>query len=94
MKIDCEVVFQMRRQGFTCVEVANRLKCSERQVRRISKQIEKDKNITFKSSKSLKDKDVEIALRDFYSSFESSQETANRFGISRQAILKQKERSL
>lgn len=94
MKIDYEVVFQMRRMGFTCEVVAARLDCSARQVRRISKKIEREKNITFKPSRELKDKDVEMALRDYYSSRESSQETANRFGISRQAILKQKERSL
>jgi len=88
-RIDKEKVFQMARMGFTRTAIAERLNCSERQVRRIIKDIESKKNIDLsKSEFNIADEDVEKALRELYSNFESAQTVANRFGISRQAILK------
>lgn len=86
--IDREVVFQMLRTGFTKTEISNRLNCSRRQVTRIAKKIEADKNMKFKSDFTLRDRDVELAMRSVYNIYEGGQQTANRFGISRQAIMK------
>ncbi len=86
--IDREKVFQMAKTGFTKTEIANRLGCSRRQVTRIVKRIEMDKNVKFSVNYDLRDKDVENAVRGFCFAWEGGQATANRFGVSRQAIFK------
>ena len=86
--IDRERVFQMAKTGFTKTEVAKRLNCSVRQVNRIIKKIESDKNIKLIPNFDLRDKDVEKAVRSMYRCYENDQQVANRFGIRRQSINK------
>lgn len=92
-RIDRESVFQMARMGFTAQEIANRLNCSLRQVKRIKIEIQKSKNISLDARKQeyyklLKDPDCEDALRRVYMVTESAEKASKRFGVSRQAMLK------
>ena len=82
--IDKTRVIEMAIMGFAQVEIAKRLGCSCRQVRRIIKQ-----NPDLGKSKNIKmDKIIEPALRQYFLAFESGERTAERFGLTRQAILK------
>lgn len=88
MPINKEVVFQMLRTGFTGVQIAERLKCSPRQISRIKREIEKQKNIKFYKNMNLKDPQIERSLRDYYAAMESPEAVAKRFGVTKQAIIK------
>lgn len=82
--IDKESVIKMAITGFTRVEIAKRLGCSERQVRRILK-----KHPVMEGEKGLvKDGEVESAMRIFFLKWESGERVGERFGVTRQAVLK------
>jgi len=87
-RIDREVVFQMAKTGFPKYLIAERLECSTKQVGRIVKEIETDKNIKLTKNINLKDPEVEKACRAYYMKMESPEKVANRFGITKQALLK------
>ena len=86
MKIDRYTLFKMKRQGFCNAEVARRLNCSTKQVGRIVREIEQDKNIDFVNDPHLRNKDIEKTRIKFYLHFESESNVAQRFGLSRQTI--------
>jgi len=79
--IDKNRVIKMANEGFTKVEIARRLECSERQVRRILNGYKPERS-------GIKDYEAEQAVRFFYLKWESGEQAAERFGITRQAILK------
>lgn len=82
---------EMTKMNFTQKEMADRLGCSERQIRRIVKELDIDSSTTCLKERgtSLRvTKESEECLREFFCQFESGERTAERFGISRQAILK------
>ncbi len=81
--IDKVRVAEMLGIGFTQAEIAKRLDCSDRQIRRIRKRLNL-KN----STKLVESEDHEFALRNFFLSFESGEKVAEKFGLTRQAILK------
>jgi hypothetical protein len=81
--IDKNRVYEMKKMGFSNREISKRLNCSTRQLSRICKGLVIDK-----SGLNVKDREVELSLRDLYLQYESGDKVAERFGISRQAILK------
>lgn len=81
--IDRERVEKMTLTGFPQIEIAQRLGCSARQVRRIQEELKVKKENTIKVTP-----EIEPVLRTYYSMFESGEKTAQRFGVTRQAILK------
>ncbi len=87
-KIDKETVFQMLKTGFSRRTIAKRLDCSERQIQRLAKGFEKAKNRKFKKDNNLSDPEVEMAVRDHFLKLEPVEQTAKRFGISKQALIK------
>jgi len=80
--IDKYRVMAMLKLGFTQKIIAQRCNCSTRQVRRY-----KDYLKIYNPQK-LTEKEIENSLRDFFLNFESGERVSERFGITRQAILK------
>lgn len=78
----------MLRTGFPITIIAKRLKCSTRQIGRIKKEMETAKNKKFVRQIELKDPEIEKALREYYLTMESAEKTADRFGITKQALIK------
>lgn len=74
----------MLREGFSKVEIAKRAGCSTKQVRRIERDVEE----TLNNNLPAPDPETENELRKFYLKFESAERVSERFGVSRQAILK------
>jgi AraC-like DNA-binding protein len=75
--INKQAVIEMKKQGFTCKQIAERLGCSERQVKRITKGMPRGKFI---------DSETEKISREFLSAFMPGAAVALRFGVTRQAI--------
>lgn len=84
MKINRNTVLLALQTGLSSTQIAERLKCSERQIRRIKKEFEEKKNRKFKADPLLKDKGVEKAMREFYRNTEGPEKAAARFAITRQ----------
>lgn len=81
-RIDKNVITAMANTGFTRKQIAERLGCSERQVRRILG--------TANSRAVIPAADTEDHLRNFYLAFETAPAVASRFAVSRQAIYQNK----
>jgi DNA invertase Pin-like site-specific DNA recombinase len=75
--INRESVIEMKKQGFTCKQIAARLGCSLRQVKRLTKGMQRGKAV---------DSEVEKVSREFLSEFLPGTAVALRFGITRQAL--------
>jgi len=99
LMIDTNRLIKMIEMNFTQKEIARRLGCSTRQLRRKIKELNIDKKNTIKPDSSTSrlekksaplriTKENETALREFFCQFESGEQAAERFGITRQAILK------
>lgn len=80
--IDKHIVREMAAIGFSQKQIAERLQCSTRQVRRIAREL----NLTF--DRSSIDAETENVVREFCATFLSAADTARKFGITKQAILK------
>jgi DNA-binding transcriptional regulator LsrR (DeoR family) len=80
--IDKILLQEMINTGLSQKEIAKRLDCSTRQIRRICK-AGKSNNII--------NNDNEIYLRNYYSKFETCGQVGRRFGVTRQAINKLQE---
>lgn len=78
-------IIKMKKLGFTNKEISARLHCSEKQVGRIVKSLSQVDPISEAPIAST-DSEKENMLRQFFNRFESSGKTAERFGVSRQAI--------
>jgi DNA invertase Pin-like site-specific DNA recombinase len=92
-QINHTAVIEMTKMGYNRNTIADRVKCSERQVRRIVKDFEERTNIkldadTCVAKGLIEDPEIETILRNVYSKFESPADTANKFGLTRQAIYK------
>jgi transcriptional antiterminator len=83
--INKDSVVSMTKMGFTQKEIAERLGCSTRQIRRVLKEI--GSSSTGNSRIDI-DQDTESTLREFMLTFSNGERAANSFGITRQAILK------
>lgn len=81
LRLDHDQVALMIRTGFTAALIAERLDCSDRQVRRIA--VARD--LDFAPDPAV-GSDDEPALRRFYARTEGVARAARRFGVSRQTV--------
>jgi len=86
--IDREKVLYMKRTCFTNVEIAKRLSCSERQVRRIINEFKKNGKVFPKAVSGGNSIQIQNQVLDFYLSFETEPKVAKRIGVTKQAVNK------
>lgn len=80
-RLDHDQVALMIATGFTAAQIARRLSCTDRQVRRIAVA----RSLDFNPNPVIGTED-ESALRRFYARTEGATRAARRFGVSRQTI--------
>ena len=88
IRIDRDRVISMRYNGLTQSEIAKRMECSERQIRRIISEC-KMNNVECKMNKRTTMEDEHLCWRVAFNIDKSYSAIAKRFGVSRQAVQNQ-----